>query len=270
MTQAQALALLDAAALEAPVIAWNLDWPTTVARLRTLVVHPEMLHQKGLNACGPAVFFRMWLARDPLGAATFGYRMLKSGSADIGPITVTPRGGLLGQSYANLRNTFGNKLPETADWMLLSALRDSENLLVPYSGEPGTLQDMAGGITLPSTLRWWLESTNIYSSVVDRTSLFTSDWQSLQALNPSPIADVALLMNAAFMDLYPAPAGNPAGADYFHIPDHYIELLGPVAVGAAAGWFKLSLWTWGQNQTDKWVSEAKFLSNYFGPIIAYA
>ena len=69
-TQAQALALLDAAAGETPAIPWGLIWPDVIQRLRTLVISPELLHQRALNACGPAVFFRIWFARDPLGAAT--------------------------------------------------------------------------------------------------------------------------------------------------------------------------------------------------------
>lgn len=272
--QAQALALLNSASAEAPSIPWHMSWPDTINRLRTLVLQPEALHQRYLNACGPAAFFRIWFARDPLGAASFGYRMLKSGSAEIGPITVAPRPALIGQDYATLRANANavsaNSMPETADWMLLSALRDSENVLIPYLGQPHTLQDKVAGITLPSTLASWLRSTNVYSTVVDNTILAGGTWQSLQALNPSAIADVALLVNAGFMDLYPAPAGIPAPADWLRIPDHYIQLLSPVAVGAAAGWFKFSLWTWGQNQFDKWTSEAKFISNYFGPIIAYA
>src|SRR4051794_35354925 len=102
-TQADALALLDAATGEGPAIPWKLNWQDTIKRLRALVVEPTLLHQRALNACGPAIFFRIWFARDPLGAATFGYRLLKSGSASIGPITVVPGAALMAQDYAILR-----------------------------------------------------------------------------------------------------------------------------------------------------------------------
>jgi hypothetical protein len=271
--QTQALALLDAAAAESPVIPWNLDWSETIARLRTLVLNPELLHQRKLEACGPAVFFRLWFGRDPLGAATFGYRLLKSGSAGIGPLTITPGTQLLQRDYAALRataNAVTIRLPEPADWMLLSALRDSENLLIPFQGDPDSVTDNAAGVTLPLTVASWLEATNVYSMVANHTEVAGATWQSLQTLNPSPIADVALLMYSGFLDLYPAPSGAAAGGDWLRLPNHYIQLLSPVAVGASPGWMKLSLWTWGRNEVDKWTSQAKFISNYFGPIIAYA
>lgn len=69
-TPADALIFLDGAAAENPVIPWKLDWHSVISRLRVLVLPPERLHQRWLNACGPAVFFRIWVARDPLGDAT--------------------------------------------------------------------------------------------------------------------------------------------------------------------------------------------------------
>ena len=274
-TQDDALALLHSAAGEEPDIPWKLDWQSTISRLQSLVLDPNLVDQKGLNACGPAVFFRIWFDRDPLGAATFTYRLLKSGTADIGPITVTPSAALLAQDYSSVRDTANavspNTMPEGAEWMLLSGLRDSENLLVDYLGEPNTISDKLAGMTLPSTVATWLQSTNAYSTVVNDTTVFSDTWESLQALNPSPNADFALLVHSQFMSaLYPAPTGDPAPADSFVIPQHFVMMLDPVGVGATPGWIDIGLWTWGRAQRHTWTSEAKFLSNYFGPIIAYA
>ena len=41
--------------------------------------------------------------------------------------------------------------------MLLSALRDSENIWFDYAGEPFTLGDAVAGLTLPGTLAGWRE-----------------------------------------------------------------------------------------------------------------
>ncbi len=272
-SQGEALALLDAAAGEDPLLPWKLDWQQTIGRLRSLVMRPELLDQRALNVCGPAVFFRIWFARDPVGAATFGYRLLKSGTADIGSTTVTPGQGLMSQDYAVLRATTDGaapgSMPESADWMLVSALRDSENFIVDYLGQPNTPADRLRGVTLPSTVAGWLQSTNMYSSVANSTTVFGDTWESLQALMwPGTMTDVALMMNSGFSHLFPAPSGGPEPADFLSTPNHYVQLLGPVAVGASPGWMKLSVWSWGRNEIDKWTSEAKFLSNYFGPIIA--
>lgn len=273
-TQAQALQLLDAAVLEAPLIPWKLQWSSVIARLRALVMHPELLHQRALNACGPAVFFRIWFARDPLGAATFGYRLLKSGAAYIGPINVVAGASLLGQDYVHLRDNANliqaQSMPEDADWMLLSALRQSENVL-PYSGEPHSLGESLAAVTLPMTVTHWLEATNLYSNVVNRTTVVSGAMASMQFLNelaPSQNVDVALFMNSGFGgEMYPAPTTHPPAEDGFRIPNHYVQLLSPVVLDGTNSWMKLSYWTWGQNH-EHWTGKAKFLSNFFGGIIA--
>ncbi|MGY3319582.1 hypothetical protein [Arthrobacter sp. TE12232] len=266
-TQADALMLLDAAAQESPSIPWKLDWHSTISRIRTLIMQPELIRQCGLNVCGPAVFFRIWFARDPLGSATFAYRLLKSGGADLGPRSIVPGAALLAQDYATLRATFGSNLtPEAADWMLMSALRDSENLFIDYIGEPGTLRDMAAGITVPATLIDWLQATNVYSSVEVNP---TGSKDVLRALTPTANVDVALLVNSGFDDLFPTPNGEPLGVNLLAYPNHYVQLLEPVTVDSPPGWIKLSEWSWGRSYTGMWASEAKFLSEFYGAVSAY-
>jgi hypothetical protein len=273
-TPADALIFLDGAAAENPVIPWKLDWHSVISRLRVLALHPERLHQRGHNACGPAVFFRIWFARDPLGAATFGYRLAKSGTAFFGPITVTPSAALLAQDYSAVRASVDNpptrSMPDDADWMLMSALRDSENMLLDYVGHPHTAQDALAGITLPSTLASWFQATNLYTTVTNSTTVLADTWESLQSRGPGPTRDVALMVNSGFMgDLWPAPNGAPAAADFWTVPNHYVQLLNPVAEGGAAGWINLSFWTWGRTDANKWTSKAKFLSSYFGAVTGY-
>jgi hypothetical protein len=66
--------------------------------------NPVLLNQRGLNTCGPAVFFRIWFARDPVAAADFACSLLMTGSATIGSLKVTAGWKLLGQRYAILRS----------------------------------------------------------------------------------------------------------------------------------------------------------------------
>lgn len=173
---ATALATVDAFEAEAfHSVAWNLARPDVLRRLRQLLQTPDLLDQRGLNACAPAVFFRIWLARDPVAAATFACRLLRDGSASIGSLAVAPSHRLLGQDYAALRAAtdaaHANATPECTDWMLLSALRDSENVWFDYVGEPFTLGDSVAGLTLPGTLAGWLAATNLYTSVSNETTL---------------------------------------------------------------------------------------------------
>ena len=269
-----ALAVVDAFEAEPNQnVAWQLDRYWTLQRLRTLLRNPDLIDQRGLNACAPAVFFRVWLARAPVAAANFGCALLRDGSASIGSLNVAPSWKLLGQNYANLKaatdTAHPNATPENADWMLLSALRDSENLWFDYAGEPFTMGDAVAGLTLPSTLASWLNATNLYSSVVNNTNLVViSDRQELYGLIPTSNTDIILLVNAAAIyDLSPtAPIGQPPVAGGLSVPNHYVLMTAPFSSWNDPAWITIDCWSWGKSYRG-WQGTERFFNNYFGILI---
>ena len=269
-----ALAVVDAFEAEPNQnVAWQLDRYWTLQRLRTLLRNPELIDQRGLNACAPAVFFRVWLERAPVAAANFGCALLRDGSASIGSLNVAPGWKLLGQNYANLKAATDaahpNATPENADWMLLSALRDSENLWFDYVGEPFTTGDAVAGLTLPSTLASWLNATNLYSSVVNNTNLVViSDRQELYGLIPTSNTDIILLVNpAAIYDLSPtAPIGQPPVAGGLSVPNHYVLMTAPFSSWNDPAWITIDCWSWGKPYRG-WQGTERFFNNYFGILI---
>ena len=79
-TTAEALTYVDQFEATPPfTTAWVLDRISVLERLRELIRRPGVFHQKGLNACGPAAFFRIWLTRDPLAVAKFACSLLLTG-----------------------------------------------------------------------------------------------------------------------------------------------------------------------------------------------
>jgi len=258
-------------------VAWQLDRYWTLQRLRTLLRNPELIDQRGLNACAPAVFFRVWLARDPAAAANFACALLRDGSAPIGSMNVAPGSQLLGQNYSNLKAATDaahpHATPENADWMLLSGLRDSENLWFTYAGEPYTTGDAVAGLTLPSTLASWLNATNLYSSVVNDTNLvFSGNRQELYGLIPTSDTDNILLVNAeAIYDLSPTPpTGQPpaAGGIASLVPNHYVLMTAPFASWSDPAWLNIDCWSWGKAYRG-WQGTERFFSNYFGVLVAH-
>lgn len=258
-----------------PTVAWKLDRAEVLLRLRTLVQTPEVLNQRGLNACGPAVFFRIWFARDPAAAATFACALLRDGYAPIGAMMVSPDDDdLRAVDYAQVRATVNaahpGAMPEAADWMLLSALRDSENVFLDYLGQPYTVGDAAAGITLPSSLASWLSATALYQTVSNETNLIVGANQGrLLGLIPTSDIDVVLFLNArSLYNLNPAPPTTPApGADLLSVPDHYVLMRSPFAQWADPGWLQIDCWSWGSNYSG-WQGSALFFSNYFGVLVA--
>jgi len=264
-----ALAAVDAFEATGPTVAWGLDRYDTLQRLRVLLRHPETFEQRGLNACAAAVFYRVWLAHDPVAAADFACRMLRDGSAYIGALAIAPSWKLLGQQYGQLRYATDaahpGATPETAEWMLMSALRDSENIWFDYTGEPWTAGDAVAGLTLPSTLASWLTATRLYSTVENVTNLVASaDLNDFLTQNPREDLDVLLFINTpAIYDmtrdtLGPVPSGN-----WFSTPNHYVHLQSMPYVDDRQQWVHLDTWSWGRTW-DGWQGSERFRSNYFG------
>jgi hypothetical protein len=256
--------------------AWQLDRAATLNRLVALLRVPDRLHQRGLNACGPAVLFRMWLARDPVAVANFAIDVLRTGSSLIGSLPVAAGSALLAQDYIAVKAAADavrpGDMPETADWMLLSTLRDAENDALDYLGEPGTVRDKLAGMTLPGALVSWLKATSMYSSVEDRTNLVqTADRQALLDLVPAGNSDVPLFVHHHFIaPLFPEPVGVPPQnglANILTVPDHYVLLNGRCILADDPGWTAVDCWSWGDIKRGFQGTERLF-ANYFGMVIA--
>lgn len=265
-----ALAEVDAFAGAMPAsLAWGLDGFDVVARLRMLLANPELIDQRGLNACAPAVFYRLWLEHDPVAAARFACTLLRDGSAQIGPLVVAPSWKLLGQRYGQLRfatdAAHPGATPDCTDWMLLSALRDSENIWFDYAGEPYTAGDAVAGITLPATVASWLSATGLYTSVENSTNLVVSaDLQQFLMQNPRPDLDILLFINAAAIyDMTTTiPAPVPAG-NWLTVPNHYVHLKSMPFVDDVQQWVHLDTWSWARTWAG-WQGSERFRTNYFG------
>jgi hypothetical protein len=257
-------------------VRWKLDRAQTLQRIRELLRHPQQLHQRGLNACGPAAFFRIWLARDPIAAADFACALLRDGSAAVGSLTVTASQTLREIDYANLRATTDaahpRATPEGADWMLMSALRDSENVFFDYEGRPFTVGDKLAGLTLPGTLAGWLNATNRYASVTNETSVVAAgNRPRLLSLIPTSNVDIVWLVNSSFnAHFYPTqPATPPTVFAGLHIPDHYVVMTAPCGQSGDGAWTNIDVWTWARTYSG-WVGTEDFFSRYFGLILATA
>lgn len=192
---------------------WSLKPEEVVDRLYMLVCDPTLIQQGCLNLCGPVVFFRIWLERDPVRAVKFVYDLYRNGKGSIGTprkyYVVEPSELLLRSDYYTIRSK-AVKDPKdftpAADWMMMSALRDSANdrpfsiwksskgreitrILLKLGLEKlglddrfldnrfkGTPQDELSGITVPEEIKQWLEATGLYTSV----ELFTPSTDDIE------------------------------------------------------------------------------------------
>lgn len=234
-------------------------------RLDKLIDNPSYIYQGPLNVCGPAAFFYLWFKNDPKAAILYATKLYEKGESKIGNIDVYPGEKLVKSgNYDKVKN----QMP-AADWMMLSALRNSENNAIYFSGTP---EDAASAFTTPFEIIKWLNATKLYKDVLPYTlpkkvSEYPNaykkdgevDWNKLiQDFSNLNDKDVILLIDGTKLP------GKPPNT--FPFPNHYIVLTSPISLGQNKKEVKLSYWTWGKEYDAK--TFEKFFIETTSPIIA--
>jgi len=198
-------------------------------------------NQGQLSLCGPAAFFYLWFKNDPRSATFYATELYEKGKSQIGNIDVDP-GKLVESGNYDERK---DGMP-AADWMMLGALRNSENR-IPFLGRP---DDLASAITFPWEIRKWLSATKLYSSVDSyripkKVSQYPNpsrkneeiEWNKLiDDFSTIEDKDVILLVNSEMV----------SGTHYLiPIPNHYIVLTSQIKE-TKEGKVEFSYWSWGQ------------------------
>ncbi len=252
----------------------GLDRADVQARLGELLTVPDLLTQGGLNLSGPAAFARSWIRRDPRAFAAFTLQLYDTGRSSIGDHEVEPAADACPVSdHRALRAEFGRAVPPSADWMVLSALRDAENAVFDYRGDPG---DDISALSMPGTLVEWLEATERWSRVRDEVGPpFEQRLAHARSLVPSAATTVLVLVNAGLL-LGAAADDSGAGRDadagfgpsLAWFPYHWLVLESRIA--EVAGGVRFTAWSSGARAPYRTVtvSTAAFRHHYYGAVLA--
>jgi hypothetical protein len=267
------------------------------SRLGELAADPNKFDQHGLMACGMAAFFNVWLKEDALAAVNYAIDLFEHGRGRIGSLQISPNQQLLKQDYSKLVADFINladpndiRIPDTAEWIMMSSLRNSTPArLSPFSylGRPAPrpgdneslraqTQDLEG-VVFPDELTTWLTATGIYSDVVNKANpAIRQDFSVSQTLFPDANRNVVMLINTQMLIVGP-PGGpcNAATSDLgeillaIAIPNHYVVLekhIDPPVDGNLS----LTFWCWAdvlRNCMPYTVDIDTFKANFYGAVI---
>jgi hypothetical protein len=240
--------------------AWRLDRAAVAGRLDDLVAHPGLVRQGRLNLCGPAALLAVWFARDPVAAVRYAVTLFDVGQSHIGDLQVTASRGLITGAYGQSERS--RSCPQ-ADWMMMSAMRDSANVLLPYS-RPGRLREPAAAITMPGAMRRWLGATGCYSTVVDETNLvLRKGIAHAVRLKPAPDQDVLLLVAQEMFRRPSSLGGRVRDRLVSLVPNHWLVLVSPVRL--ECGEVRFAFWSWGAFHTAG-VDRSTFARCYYGAL----
>jgi hypothetical protein len=255
---------------------WNLKRDLLADRLLEIIENPDIIRQGSLGLCGAAAFLRIWAQRDPWAVVCFSIELYEKGYATIRDNTidryeVRPCTDLLNTDYDKIE--WPSNIPSpSAEWMIMSALRDTENGFFDYGGTP---DEQFSCITMPGAVVKWLKATAIYRDVSDETPNIPINTGGIKynvehakELKPSDSRDVIMFINAWMInkELPKTIQGKLEKLATDMFPTHYIGLRTPVTT-TPDGKVSFSYFSWGnifQGEIDVDI----FNKYYYGGIIS--
>jgi hypothetical protein len=260
----EAHALVAAFARESGPGAWRLDRGVVAERLHVLIDAPGAIRQGNLNLCGPAAVFTVWLRHSPVAAVTYAVRLFADGASDLGRLPVTASAALRRVPYPTSNRA--QRCPQ-ADWMMMSALRDTTNRVLPYASISPWREPVAG-ITLPGAVRRWLSATGLFSVVRDETSRVLR--KGMRHAYQLPVGGGTEVFALIAMEMLRRPASRlrrTRDLAVSLVPNHWVVLRSPV-VRTAEDRVRVQLWTWGEEYVVE-LPESRFRRCYFGALVGH-
>jgi hypothetical protein len=266
----QALADLQTFENESQIGVWPNLAPYSVQRrfvaerARQLVKAPASISQGSLGLCGPAAFLRLWIARDPVAFVKLVAGLFNTGTGALGSMQVKPSEALRNQEYPAISNRLMVACPIT-DWMVMSSMRDSANLILDYLGTPD--EEYAEGTSLGNIVTW-MQATGLYSKVEKHSA--SHPVADALALKPGPNCDVILAVDAAILEKQNITGSLAAFIQGLSLgsasPDHVMILNTPTEK-TGADTYALSVWTWASNRTLT-VTGTTLAADYAAAVVA--
>jgi hypothetical protein len=211
--------------------AWvSLDKATLIAELRARISNPFQINQGGQPFCGPASVLFELVRKQPERYVQLCQSLFEQGSFQ-------GKTRLIQASEKLQQNPDQNFRMEQIDWMVLSTMRESENLLFPVEPNAPELIRNLAGMTKSWELKGWVEEILGYSQTDYHHAYLLSDFNafnaSIAALQNGGIA--CLLITAEGM-LSNSPPPIP-------FPSHWVTLLGNAEVTRDRVSFDVYTWS---------------------------
>ena len=236
---------------------------TVATGIAERMANPDGAQQGGNGLCTTAAFINVWAQDAPDAYAAFATKLFDTGAANLAPsqsgggLRIAASNALLGADYAAIAAGMAAKgfpVPNQADWMVMSSIRDSTNLLIKFTGDPDdwVSRALGDGASPFGDLDSWLRNAGAWSAVVDRANVLLS-----ASLDEAKLLDP--LRSRCLLNIDVGMLTSDSGR-------HTVVLRSLVT--ESGGMVTLKVWSWA-GLTDVRISKAKFEDTYYGPNVAF-
>lgn len=224
------------------------------ARVENLPASAYKVHQRGAPLCGPAAIVFELISRDPARYISICQELYESGVFHTRTKRVAPRDGLLKSKPRSDMHV--------ADWMVLGALRDTENDIHPYPGEGYENSEKIAGITYPWEMEGWTKDLLCFDRVKYESFVFYGELDAMRRARR-----IRNSGGVAFMMIHSAMVGKPE--PLVSTPNHWVSFVGGLLIAEGSdtyrdtGHIEFNVYTWGESYPVD-LDEGKFEDHFWG------
>ena len=230
----------------------GLDKNQLITQLRSRLQDPFTLNQGSQPFCGPAVIIFELIRRDPLSYVKICRNLFQIGGFHT-------QSGTWISASENLRNGQGNYRMPQVDWMILSTLRESANLMVPIHPNSSDIVRNVGGMTKSWEIAEWVKEILGYQKIQYKNTYLFGDLEAMQevsqALKLGGVA-LALINDGGLL------RNQPPRIPY---PSHWVSILGNIVVQSKNS-VQFEVYTWAKKMQVQ-VDEVTFKTHFWGVVI---
>lgn len=242
----------------------HLDRATVAADIADRVNNPDGAQQGGNGLCTTAAFINVWAQDAPDAYAAFATALFENGAANIAPNQggggqhIVASNSLRSADYTGIITRMRQKgfgVPSQADWMTMSAIRDSTNTVVPFTGDPDNWvsSTIGDGASPFGDLDGWLRNAGAWVAVVeDANVMLTASLAEARRLDPA--------RSRCLLNIDVGMLTDDSGR-------HTVVLRSPVSLGSD-GFVSLKVWSWA-GVRDVRIPTTRFENTYFGANVAF-
>lgn len=261
LQQAQ-LAIAEFERSNVPGLWPGLNKEQVIAEMRARLNDPFQVNQGGQPFCGPAAILFELARRHPPKYVEICRNLFQIGGFH------TQSGQWISPS-PRLRESKGNLLMPQADWMVLSTLRESENLIFPVEADAPDVIRNIGGMTKPWEMAGWVREILGYPQA---NYHFAYRFGALEAMR-----DAQATLNAGGTAFALITAQGMLGnkLPLIPYPSHWIALLGNFAIQdgthdqAMGNRISFDIYTWAQKMHVD-LAEGLFENCFWGVVLGRA
>ncbi|BAZ10983.1 hypothetical protein NIES4071_28070 [Calothrix sp. NIES-4071] len=251
-------ALTDFENSKTPGVWASVDKKQLVSEMRLRLNDPFQINQGTQPFCGPAAIVFELVRKQPLRYIQICRSLFETGSCNLMTIKIA--------ASQTLRRSNGRLRMSQSDWMILAALRESENSIFNIEAEaPDIIRNIAG-MTKPWEMRGWARELLSYRNSNFRYTYLFGEFQALQE------ASKAVAAGGVAFALVTADGLLRGKTPFLPLPTHWISILGNISI-KGGDWFSdengrisLDVYSWGRQYHIN-LDEAPFEDYFWGVVI---